>query len=209
MGATRRAELARATFEVLQREGLRGTTVVRVSEQAGLAPGLVHHYFRSKSEMIEAAIRLASTRISREAVDRLHRARSPRERLDAVIDANLAPSVLNRPVTQAWIAFSAEAVHDQRQRRILRVIERRMQSNLRSGLRSLAPENQIETLANGIAMMIDGAWQSCALSDAPLDATQVRACINQLLNGHLTADRDRKEPGSGVPAKSGDSRDRA
>jgi betaine-aldehyde dehydrogenase len=187
MGAVRRAELARATFETLQEAGLRNTTVAQVSRRAGLAPGLVHHYFKSKSEMVEAAIRLASTEISREAVARLRSARSPRERLDAVIDANLAPSVFTQPITQAWMAFGVEAVHDPRQRRILDVIERRMRSNLRSCLKALAPPHEVDSIAGGIRMMINGAWQECALSRTPADAGTVRAHIRAHVDARLAA----------------------
>jgi betaine-aldehyde dehydrogenase len=187
MGAVRRAELARATFETLQQSGLRNTTVAQVSRRAGLAPGLVHHYFKSKSEMVEAAIRLASTEISREAVIRLRSARSPRERLDAVIDANLAPSVFTQPVTQAWMAFGVEATHDERQRRVLNVIEQRLKSNLRHCLIGLvAPEN-VDAIAAGVRMMINGAWQECALSEAPANADTVRACIRDYVDARLAA----------------------
>lgn len=187
MATIRRAELAQATFEVLQLEGLRKTTVARISDHAGLTQGLVHHYFKSKSEMIEAAIRLASTRISEEAVNRLKRAHSPRQRLNAIIDANLAPAVMTPPVTQAWIAFAAEAAHDPAQQRILRIIERRMQSNLRSCLRPLVPEESVDVLASGISMMIDGAWQRCALSDSPTDNEEICSHIMTFVDAGLSS----------------------
>ena len=52
----RRRELSEAAFEVMKEHGLPGTTVARVAERAGMSQGLVHHYFKGKSDMLEGAI---------------------------------------------------------------------------------------------------------------------------------------------------------
>ncbi len=163
LGAERRQELAEATLEIMKEEGLARTTVQRVSERAGLAQGLVHHYFATKAEMIEAAIRLASTEISKELVRLLAEAETPRERLDAVVRANLAPAVFNPEVTRAWLAFAGEAETHPRYARIVKAIYARMRSNLRHALKGLVAPKAADDLALTIALMIDGAWMRCAL----------------------------------------------
>ncbi len=185
MGAERRQELAEATLETMKEEGFARTTVQRVSERAGLAPGLVHHYFATKAEMVEAAIRLASTEISRELVRLLAAANTPRERLDAVVRANLAPAVFNPEVTRAWLAFAAEAETHPRYARIVKAIYARMRSNLRHALKDVARPETAEALALTIVLMIDGAWMRCALGGVELGADEVAGRIGAVIDAAL------------------------
>ncbi len=185
MGAIRRAELAQATFDTLVEDGLKDMTVARISRRAGLTQGLVHHYFKSKEEMVVAAIRLASSVISKEVVSRLATSATPRARVEAVIDGNLAPSVLTQGVTQAWLAFGIDSNGPETRQRMLRVIDRRMQSNLRSALRCLLPEKQVPDVALGIATLIDGTWMHCALSHDNFNAEEARRRIVDYLDLHL------------------------
>jgi transcriptional repressor BetI len=185
MGAVRRRKLAEAALQTMKEEGFARTTVQRVSATAGLAPGLVHHYFATKADMIEAAIRLASTEISTELVRRLAMATTPRRRLDAVIAANLTPAVFNPEVTRAWLAFAAQAEAHPRHVRIVAAIYGRMTSNLRHALRGLVSGSAIEDMALSIALMIDGAWMRCALGGAEVTAEAVAARIGTMIDAEL------------------------
>jgi transcriptional repressor BetI len=187
LGVVRRRELAEATFETMKEVGLKATTVQRVSARAGLAPGLVHHYFATKAEMVEAAIWLASTEISAELVRLLKTAEGPRQRLDAVVAANLAPSVFNPEVTRAWLAFVVEADGNPRYGRIVEAITRRMASNLRHALRPLVAEADVERVAFGIALMIDGAWMRCAVAGAEIEREMVIERIRALIAREVPA----------------------
>lgn len=185
MGAERRQELAEATLQTMKEEGFARTTVQRVSARAGLAQGLVHHYFATKAEMVEAAIRLASTEISKELVRLLAGAETPRERLDAVVRANLTTAVFNPEVTRAWLAFAAEAETHPRYDRIVKAIYARLRSNLRLALKDLAGPEEADALALTVALMIDGAWMRCALGGAELRADKVAARIRAVIDAEL------------------------
>src|SRR5690606_41644065 len=104
----RRQELAEATLLTLQEYGFSGTTVQRVSERAGMSHGLVHHYFKTKAAMIETAVRLTNARLTAEVIRLLSQARTPRERLAAVVEGNIAESAFNRQITQAWASCTAQ-----------------------------------------------------------------------------------------------------
>jgi AcrR family transcriptional regulator len=49
------ARLLRATIEVLEQEGLAGTTIPRVASAAGVAPASVYRRFRDKNSLFRAA----------------------------------------------------------------------------------------------------------------------------------------------------------
>ena len=52
----RRAQLMDTALNVFAQKGLEGATVKDLSEAAGVAQGLLYHYFRSKEELLRAAL---------------------------------------------------------------------------------------------------------------------------------------------------------
>jgi TetR/AcrR family transcriptional regulator, fatty acid metabolism regulator protein len=56
-GADRRGELLQAAVRVFARDGFHGARVGDIAEEAGVAHGLLYHYFRSKDEVLETIFR--------------------------------------------------------------------------------------------------------------------------------------------------------
>jgi AcrR family transcriptional regulator len=52
----RRAQLIDTALNVFAQKGLEGATVKDLSEEAGVAQGLLYHYFRSKEDLLRAAL---------------------------------------------------------------------------------------------------------------------------------------------------------
>jgi AcrR family transcriptional regulator len=53
----RRSELLRAAVRVFARKGFRTSRVADIAEEAGVAHGLLYHYFRSKDEVLDEIFR--------------------------------------------------------------------------------------------------------------------------------------------------------
>jgi len=151
----RRAELRRAAFEVLQKEGMAGATLERVAAQAGASKGIVLHYFASKQELFEHAMREANVKLTEVVVARLNNATTPRERLDAIIDGNFDESFFQPSICHAWLSLCAEVPREPQLARIQKVIHARMRSNLLSALVHLLPKEECEAVALGITTLID------------------------------------------------------
>ena len=168
----RRRELRAAAFRVLQREGVSGTTLEKVAAEAGASKGIVLHYFRSKAELFEQVMREANL-VLRDRVNlRLASARSPQERLKAVIEGNFEPELFNPPVCYAWLSLCAEVPRSPALARIQRVIHARMHSNLMSGLRLLLPSDEAGAKAVQISSLIDGLWLRLGLAPESLTPEQ-------------------------------------
>jgi TetR/AcrR family transcriptional repressor of bet genes len=149
---------------VLQREGVSGTTLEKIATEAGASKGIVLHYFRSKAELFEAVMREANLVLRDHVVLRLVAARSPQERLKAVIEGNFEPELFNAPVCHAWLSLCAEVPRSPALARIQRVIHARMHSNLMSGLRPLLPLDEASAKAMQISALIDGLWLRLGLA---------------------------------------------
>ena len=60
----RRRELVEAAVSVFARKGFHGSRVGDIAEEAGVAHGLLYHYFRSKDEVLETIFRDAWQRLT-------------------------------------------------------------------------------------------------------------------------------------------------
>ncbi|KRD64205.1 MULTISPECIES: transcriptional regulator BetI [Sinorhizobium/Ensifer group] len=164
----RRRELRRAAFEVLQKEGMAGATLEKVATHAGASKGIVLHYFANKQELFEHAMREANAALKEAVVVRLNRARTPRERLEAIIEANFEERFFQPSVCHAWLSLCAEVPREPQLARIQKVIHARMRSNLLSALVDLLPAEDCETVALGITSLIDGLWLRLGLQSEGL-----------------------------------------
>jgi AcrR family transcriptional regulator len=56
MPSDTREKILQAAFQVLSREGYENTSIKEIAEQAGVAQGLVHYYFKSKQQLVLAVL---------------------------------------------------------------------------------------------------------------------------------------------------------
>src|SRR5277367_5498179 len=104
----RRAEVARAFARVLGKHGQGGATIAAVAAEAGIAPGLVHHYFESKQDLYEALLEELLLQFRR----RLD-AYPGADPLDAYVSAALALGERSDvAAARAWVGVFAEALGD-------------------------------------------------------------------------------------------------
>jgi TetR/AcrR family transcriptional repressor of bet genes len=168
----RRLELRQVAYEVLQTEGMSGATVEKVAQRAGASKGIVHHYFKSKQQLFEHAMRHSNALLRDEVIRRMRLARSPEQRLWAIIEGNFSADFFTRPMCHAWLSLCAEVPREEQLARIQRVVHARMHSNLLTALRSLVPREQTEDVALGITSLIDGLWLQMGLRPHGLSAAE-------------------------------------
>src|SRR5579884_2486798 len=87
----RRGFLVETTIDALADFGYVGTTLARIAERAGVSAGLVAHYFGDKDGLLFATFRTVAAQLRSMVLARLREAHTPRERIMALIDANLGP----------------------------------------------------------------------------------------------------------------------
>jgi betaine-aldehyde dehydrogenase len=182
----RREQLIAVAIDCLAELGYVGSTLAQIAGRAGVSAGLIAHYFGDKDGLLEAAFRQLSRRVHANVRAKLRQARTPRGRVQAVIDANLAPEEFNQRTGNAWLAFWGQLRHVPPLLRVQRAYQRRMLSNLRHALRPMVPADEARTLAAMIAAMIDGVWLRAALSDwAEADSEAARALLTAFVEGRL------------------------
>src|SRR5450631_4053925 len=194
---TRRRQLVEVTIDSLAELGYVGTTLAQIAARASVSPGLVAHYFGDKDGLLDAAFRSLARRVGNHVRARLRQVSTPRGRIQAVIDANLAPEEFEQRTGTAWLAFWGQVLQVKSLKRVQSVYQQRTLSNLRSSLKELVPPEEARRLAAMIAAMIDGVWLRAALSGwREADSESARALLSEFVDGRL---RDRG--GAGKPVE--------
>jgi betaine-aldehyde dehydrogenase len=197
----RRVQLVEVTVDSLAEVGWSGTTLAEIAKRAGVSPGLVAHYFGDKDGLLEAAFRTLARTLAARVRARLALAHTPRGRVQAVIDTNLAPEEFDKRSGTAWLAFWGQVLHVEGLKRVQTAYQRRMLSNLRSDLRRMIPLADARSLAAMIAAMIDGVWLRAALSEwQEADSESARALLTAFVEARL---KDLARAHSPTPAADG------
>jgi TetR/AcrR family transcriptional repressor of bet genes len=185
MEPIRKRQLIEATIASIHAHGLADTTVATISREAGVSPGIIHHYFGGKDALLAATMRALLVEWRGYVVGALRAAQGPRARIEAIIDASFAERQFQPQVIVTWLAFWGQAPHDTLLMRMQRLYAHRLKSNLRFDLKRLVGEPRASHVALGLAAMIDGLWLSCALGRPRLGGETARALARDYLNRQL------------------------
>jgi betaine-aldehyde dehydrogenase len=184
----RRRQLVEVTIDSLAELGYVGTTLAQIAGRAGVSPGLVAHYFDDKDGLLDATFRSLARRVGDHVRARVRQISTPRARIQAVIDANLAPDEFAQKTGTVWLAFWGQVLQVPSLKRVQSAYQRRTLTNLRIALKQLVPTDEAHTLATMIAAMIDGVWLRAALSGwREADSESARALLTQFVDSRLQA----------------------
>jgi transcriptional repressor BetI len=184
MEEIRRRQLIEATIASIHEVGFADSSLSRIAARAGVSTGIVHHYFDDKADLLEATLRQLGVSLRKSVVDRLHLARSPVERLLAVIDGNLGPDQFTPRGVCVWLAFWAQVPTNARLARVQHIIISRLQDNLAHALK-LMGRPDADTTARTVSALIDGLWLRAAVSRTGPDPGAARRLVLDYLNAKL------------------------
>ncbi len=184
MEPIRRSALVQATIAEIGEAHSLDVTVGQIAKRAGMSTALAHHYFGGKDQIFLAAMRHILAEYGTQVRARLCEARSPRDRASAIIIASFDETCFAPATVNAWMTLYAAALSNVETRRLLRLYQKRLRSNLRHALRPISPTPEAD--AETLAALIDGVYLRAALSEGG-SASAARASALSTL--HLLLDR--------------------
>jgi TetR/AcrR family transcriptional repressor of bet genes len=165
----RQLELSRAAFEAVVKFGLRGTTLERVGDIAGVSKGVVLHHFKDKSALLEAVFRRSNSLLSMSLVELFQHTETQYERLWAIAHANFSEPIYNKEVCQAWVSLLSEVPQSKNCQRVQAANNARIHSNLSHELKHFLEPKVVADAANILGILIDGIWVRAGLFAATPD----------------------------------------
>jgi TetR/AcrR family transcriptional repressor of bet genes len=179
MEPVRRKALISAAIDAIHDRGMGQVTMGEIARRAGVSPALAHHYFGGKDQLLLATMRHLLAELGDEIQRGLAQARTPEERLSAVIRGNFAEGQFRPAAISAWLAFYLQAQNDPEARRLLHIYMRRLESNLVHALRELTTREHAARIAETAAALIDGLWIRRSLSEGRPDPTGAADLVEQ------------------------------
>lgn len=162
---TRKQQLIDAALASIAELGLQKTTIITISQRAGLSSGIISHYFGGKQGLIEAALRHLLERLGRAYVEKIQQTDgSPIARIHCIIEANFTEFQRSELAARTWLSFWARSMHEPGLKRLQQINNARLCSNLRYAFMQSMNREQAQDAARQTAAMIDGFWLRSALS---------------------------------------------
>jgi AcrR family transcriptional regulator len=171
--AAMRARLLDATIECLVTYGYAGTTTPRVAERAGVTRGAQIHHFRSKEDLVVAAIEHLAQQRTQAAIREFGRAETSSDPVSTVLDflweAHQGPMFV--ATVELWVAARTD---DVLARHIERV-EPLVNSTLISAIAQLVPDHAMrKELRNFVYTAMDALRGILLNSFVDCDSDRVR-----------------------------------
>jgi TetR/AcrR family transcriptional repressor of bet genes len=181
----RRQQFIDATINAIAKYGFGEATVQKIAREIGLTAANVHHNFGDKAGLIEATMKALMRLIADENARESAKAVTAREKLAAVVRANLSSSLFETNICRAWLHFWVHAPHRPELQRLERINAGRLRSNLVRWLSDLMGHDEAVPIASHCATVIDGLWIGKALGTVDLTPQAAQSIVINFLDDEI------------------------
>jgi AcrR family transcriptional regulator len=182
----RRAEVARATWAVIAREGLDKASMRAIAQELGCSTGVLTHYFRDKEALLDFALNAISDQL-RETVDAELASPPSLEHARAILVESLPTTAESRLWWTVWLSFTVAALTRERQGRNHAGLYQELRKHwqvLLARLRdagSIAADIDPAVEVVSLLCMVDGIGVQALISPADFPAERQIAIITRYL----------------------------
>lgn len=200
--AARRRQLIDATIAAIGRRGYANTTLTHVAGEAGLSPGIVNFYFKSKEQLLQATLEQLGDEYAAFLHEQLDKAGpSPAARLEAMIEADFDPRVFTLEKVAVWYAFWAEAHAQPSYRALVSRMEAQYYAAAAEPCRQIVEAGGYagidpDAVASGLNAMIDGFWFDFLIDPKDFDRDLAKRTCRLFLSGLFPREFARERGGT-------------
>ena len=184
----RQKQLIEATISSIGRHGYAGTTLNHVAGAAGLSPGIVNFYFKSKDQLLAATLAKLADEYKSFWMAAIEAGReSPGAGLEAMLEADFHPSICTHEKVVVWFAFWSEAQSRPLYKSVVSELEERYHLQTRALFAALIEEGgytaiDADAAAIGINAMVDGMWADYLIAPDAFDREYCKAVCRRFLS---------------------------
>ncbi len=183
----RRQELIDATMKCISRNGLGKTTLSDVAQEAGLSQGIVNLHFESKENLLTETLRFVADEYKSQFLRALERSGpDAADKLHALMELDLRPSVLDRQKLAVWFAFWGEVKSRPRYREVCEKSDEFYDEVLYALCDEIIAEGNYKkvsshAVATTLTSMTNGMWLSYLISPKRFDRHMATDAVNEYL----------------------------
>jgi AcrR family transcriptional regulator len=184
----RRDEILSATWRVIAREGLAGTTIRAIAEEAGCSRGILAHYFSDKAGILGSALVMSHRRVGAR-MDAIAASASGMAALRAVmlealpldeqrdLEAQIEVSFWGRALSSEELAGLQHAEFERLWSRLRRHLEEALEAG------EVDPAIDLECATHELVMLIDGLSVERVLYPSRVPADRQVTLLDRVLDG--------------------------
>ena len=171
----RRQQLIDATMKCIARKGMGNTTLGDVAKEAGLSQGIVNLHFKSKDNLLTETLRFIADEYKTQFNKVLEKSGpGPAEKLQALMELDLRPSILDRSKLAVWFAFWGEVKSRPRYREVCEASDEYYDDVVCSLCEDIIADGQYASVsalavATALTSMTNGLWLSYLISPGRFD----------------------------------------
>ena len=171
----RRRQLIDATMKCIARKGMGSTTLGDVAKEAGLSQGIVNLHFESKDNLLRETLGTLVNEYREQFEKTLDRSGpSPADKLLALMQLDLRPSICDRRKLAIWFAFWGEVKSRPTYQRMCDEWDQHYDEVVAGLCKELIVDGAYQNVeaaaaANALTSMTNGLWLSCLISPQTWD----------------------------------------
>jgi AcrR family transcriptional regulator len=152
--------VVRAAYRLIASKGIERTTLQDIADAAGVSKALAVYYFKTKENILLAAIRWVLGRVAERMTGVVDSVEAPEDKVQAMVDAIFVDPRRNRDFYLAYTALISEAARNERFNELnvtFRSIMNAAYADLiKSGEGTVFTVDSVEEAAMGVRALIDG-----------------------------------------------------
>jgi AcrR family transcriptional regulator len=172
----RRAQMMAAALEVISERGYADTRIADVAERAGISPALVIYYFKTKDQLLTAAIRQYEDSWYTVGQRRMAELPTSAARIEEIVAMSCLPEADPEPASswQLWLDFWAQAARNPQVASVRRKSDERWREEI-AGLvlagQAAGEFRDVDPASFAICLtaLLDGLTVQIALEDPAVD----------------------------------------
>lgn len=179
----RRRELVEASWDVIAREGIEGTTLRKVAAAADCTTGRIAHYFSSRDELIRLALRTANSAAGKRMIEIAKTESNAHERLRLVVYEGLPLDAARLREWKVWIVFWAAAASNDDLARENARRYKEWQELLSQLISDVSGPDDADVHALTLVSLVDGLGIRAALVPSKNNRSLARATVDNWIAG--------------------------
>lgn len=185
----RRQQLIDATIKCISKRGLGSMTLGDVAKETGLSQGIVNLHFESKDNLLNETLRSLAEEYHTQFHTTLQKSPpQPAQKLLALMEMDLKPSICDRRKLAVWFAFWGEVkavptyqkICDAYDRGYDEIIEGLCEQIIEAGDYR---DTTADVVTEALTSMTNGLWLSCLISPRSFDRELARKAVYGYLKG--------------------------
>ena len=182
----RREQIVWALYECLAERGQEKVTIKEIAAQAGLAPGVIHYYFKSKDDIIAGLAEAIVEKYSRMIDEQTAAQFSSEEKIATAIDFIVEELIFNQPLNRVFYNLIQMAFERQRLQRVVKGLLKEYRERLARVFEEAGAGNASNGLGAALVAVTEGFSLQCLVDPKAFKRDEVRQLVAQAVGFRLS-----------------------